>query len=301
MIIEGDNGKPVRVHRNLAGLVCGHCKGPVSECGGRSYTCTYHCERCGETWEETWCCACDSECPRCHADISPSLTIGPASAPVMEGERTLDKFTNEELDSIASAMEAKAESVRDGFYGEEPDDAAWANDLEEGAKKVRARDWSMISQSEWEELESCGDEELAALLKDIVRGQGVTPPLPVPLASVPVPVRQLSDLTDKQLADMIREGCYAKGTQFSPTDSRWLLVLAVPYGEVDSVTTVRGAFESFRALMADDDWMERHIQVLDAEDGSVQELSYEVLPEDPADGGFDGNEGVEMEGFDDLD
>jgi hypothetical protein len=32
----------------------------------------YECDGCGAAWNDTWSCACDDECARCHSDISPS-------------------------------------------------------------------------------------------------------------------------------------------------------------------------------------------------------------------------------------
>jgi hypothetical protein len=31
----------------------------------------YHCDHCDVSWEDTWSCGVDDECPRCGKDISP--------------------------------------------------------------------------------------------------------------------------------------------------------------------------------------------------------------------------------------
>jgi hypothetical protein len=35
----------------------------------------YHCEVCDESWEDTWSCGCDDECPTCGDAISPHESI----------------------------------------------------------------------------------------------------------------------------------------------------------------------------------------------------------------------------------
>jgi hypothetical protein len=32
---------------------------------------SYHCEPCGESWDDEWSCACDDECPACGKAYSP--------------------------------------------------------------------------------------------------------------------------------------------------------------------------------------------------------------------------------------
>ena len=76
--------------------------------------------------------------------------------------------------------------------------------------------------------------------------------------------RPLSEFSDAELAAMIRNGCYAKGTSFGE-DTRFLLVLAVPYGPVDTVHSLREAIDGFFKLVQDDDYAERSIQVYDHE------------------------------------
>lgn len=53
----------------------------------------YDCDRCGASWEDDWCCACDDECPQCGADVSPSdsevndtftLEVGKTICPVCD-------------------------------------------------------------------------------------------------------------------------------------------------------------------------------------------------------------------------
>lgn len=95
-------------------------------------------------------------------------------------------------------------------------------------------------------------------------------------------IQSINDFTDKQLADMIRKGCYTKGTGFADPskDTRWLLVLAVPYGPSDEVTSLPQAYEAFTQLIAGDYaecWDETNIQVFDALDQSFGEYALEQL------------------------
>jgi len=62
--------------------------------------------------------------------------------------------------------------------------------------------------------------------------------------------RSIDDFTDAELAAMVRTGTYTRGETFGDGHNRFLLVLAVPYGDVDGVFTVA-------------DWQERNIQVYD--------------------------------------
>ena len=75
----------------------------------------------------------------------------------------------------------------------------------------------------------------------------------------------INDLTDKQLADMVRNSIYAKNARFGEheEDSRFLLVLAVAYGKDEGVDHIADALEAFAALLQDDDWTEREFQVYD--------------------------------------
>jgi hypothetical protein len=50
-------------------LTCQHCKGHILECGNRTFITRF--EHCDETWEQVWCCACNSECPVCGREIEP--------------------------------------------------------------------------------------------------------------------------------------------------------------------------------------------------------------------------------------
>ena len=64
---------------------------------------------------------------------------------------------------------------------------------------------------------------------------------------------------------MVRNSLYAKNARFAdgPTDARFLLVLAVPYGADDQVDTLTDAIDSFARLLQNDDWQEREIQIYD--------------------------------------
>ena len=35
---------------------------------------TYECDDCDTAWEDRWSCACDDDCPKCGADISPTCS-----------------------------------------------------------------------------------------------------------------------------------------------------------------------------------------------------------------------------------
>jgi hypothetical protein len=94
----------------------------------------------------------------------------------------------------------------------------------------------------------------------------------------------ISELPDNLLAGMIRDSCYARNTTFGtgPTDSKWLLVLAIPYGRDENVDSLPEAFEAFRDMLDTSDWFERQIQVLSIENGkpTVIETSHEQIVAD---------------------
>ena len=97
--------------------------------------------------------------------------------------------------------------------------------------------------------------------------------------------KSINDFTDAELAQMIRESVYAKNTRFGngKNDSRFLLVLAVPYGQDEDVTSLGEALESFRELLTADDWQERCFQVYDyaAPQHYYQVTAEEAEPEVP--------------------
>lgn len=95
---------------------------------------------------------------------------------------------------------------------------------------------------------------------------------------------KIAQLPDKVLADMVRNGAYTRGETIANDgqsgSSKYLLVLAVPYGPKDSVETLPEAFESFRELLSADDWDERNIMVLyvsEQNEPEVREVTYETL------------------------
>lgn len=95
---------------------------------------------------------------------------------------------------------------------------------------------------------------------------------------------KLNDVPDKVLADMVRNGCYAKDAEINGAKdgTQWLLVLAVPYGKRDSCDSLQEAFEGFRELLSAEDWDERNLQVLQmSKKGTpkVYEVAYENLGE----------------------
>lgn len=54
---------------------CPHCKGPITECGGRTFVKSYDCSNCGSNWEDTWCCACNDRCPTCDTETEPNEAL----------------------------------------------------------------------------------------------------------------------------------------------------------------------------------------------------------------------------------
>jgi hypothetical protein len=81
-------------------------------------------------------------------------------------------------------------------------------------------------------------------------------------------IKTIADFSDAELARMVRESIYAQGAVFGgPGEdgyrSRFLIVLAVPYGEDDGVETLPEAIDAFVKLLRDDDWQERSFQVYD--------------------------------------
>lgn len=77
--------------------------------------------------------------------------------------------------------------------------------------------------------------------------------------------RTIADFTDKELADMVRNSIYVRNAKFGegPMTSRFMLVLAVTYGDDEHVQDLDEALEGLHRLMADDDWKERDIQIYD--------------------------------------
>ncbi|MGO8792910.1 MAG: hypothetical protein ACLQVL_36745 [Terriglobia bacterium] len=90
---------------------------------------------------------------------------------------------------------------------------------------------------------------------------------------------KLSVIPDSVLAGMVRDGCYTKGESVGDGGQKFLLVFAVTYGADEGVETLNEAFEAFHDFHSDDDWMERNIQVLTVENGTVtvREIAAEVL------------------------
>jgi hypothetical protein len=89
-------------------------------------------------------------------------------------------------------------------------------------------------------------------------------------------------LSDATASEMVTRSIYLKGEPIDGKKNRWVVVLAVPYGELEGVTTIEEAVGAFRDLLADDDWKERTVQVFDAATGEIEdycpedrELTYE--------------------------
>lgn len=77
----------------------------------------------------------------------------------------------------------------------------------------------------------------------------------------------LTDFTDKELADMVRNCIYAKNARFEDSgatfSARFLLVLAIPYGKDEGVDSLPEAIAAFAEFLQDDDWKERSFQIYD--------------------------------------
>jgi hypothetical protein len=71
----------------------------------------------------------------------------------------------ERMNEIAEQLEAKAESVADGFYGADDDNESWAADLRHGAKHLRDNEIAEISIGQWEEIEAGSDIDGTELLE----------------------------------------------------------------------------------------------------------------------------------------
>ena len=75
--------------------------------------------------------------------------------------------------------------------------------------------------------------------------------------------KTIDEFSDKELAQMVRDSIYVKGTRFGAgkTDAQYFLVFAVPYGKDDGVRNLPEAIDAFARLIQDSDWEERTIQV----------------------------------------
>jgi hypothetical protein len=105
--------------------------------------------------------------------------------------------------------------------------------------------------------------------------------------------RIINQFTDAELAALVRDSIYLQHTTFGngPDESRFLLVLAVPYGNPDHMDNLRESLESFRELLAADDWEERTIQVYDHQAGQSFGVAAEDLCRGCGDGSIEGGEG----------
>lgn len=90
---------------------------------------------------------------------------------------------------------------------------------------------------------------------------------------------KLSEISDEVLAGMIRSGCYAKDAVLDGIDSKYLIVLAVPYGGRDGVEGLEDALEAFFDLVQDGDYDQRNLQVLERTETGIEvyEVSQESL------------------------
>lgn len=93
--------------------------------------------------------------------------------------------------------------------------------------------------------------------------------------------KTINEMSDAELARMVRESVYAKNTQFGdgPTDAQYLLVLAVPYGKDEDVESLSEAIDEFARLLQDDDWQARQFQVYNATSNTFYEQSRESCDE----------------------
>jgi hypothetical protein len=67
-----DTDHPPPPGRRTASLAPEAADASAAECDGkRELRNVYECEACDIGWEDTWCCACDDDCPECGTPISP--------------------------------------------------------------------------------------------------------------------------------------------------------------------------------------------------------------------------------------
>jgi hypothetical protein len=90
---------------------------------------------------------------------------------------------------------------------------------------------------------------------------------------------KISDIDSDVLANLVRDGAYTSGETIGlDSSNRFLLVLAVPYGEVDQVSTKKEALEAFHELLDCTDWFERNIKCLTIDESGrpvIEELRHE--------------------------
>lgn len=82
---------------------------------------------------------------------------------------------------------------------------------------------------------------------------------------------QIDQIPASVLAKMILDGCYAHNTDLTEDGhgrtAKYVLVLAVPYGQEDGADTLPDAMEAFHELVGAEDWKERNIMVLRLHNG----------------------------------
>jgi hypothetical protein len=83
----------------------------------------------------------------------------------------------------------------------------------------------------------------------------------------------MPELTNEIAAQLVRESIYLANENVGPgpKQARFVVVMAVPYGEADGCQSMREAVEAFQQLISDDDWEERTFQVFDAVTGKIEQ------------------------------
>jgi hypothetical protein len=93
----------------------------------------------------------------------------------------------------------------------------------------------------------------------------------------PATAKTIDQFTDAELAKMVRDSVYVQNANFGhgPTDCRFLLVFAVPYGP-EEVATLPVALDAFAELLQAPDWNERSIEVYDHATGEHHQVTRET-------------------------
>lgn len=83
-------------------------------------------------------------------------------------------MTHEDMTGIAEALEDKARSVREGFYGEQDrpgDDLRWEGDLLSAAGILRSGKLEQLDETHLEEIACCtGDDDANAIREALETG-----------------------------------------------------------------------------------------------------------------------------------
>lgn len=93
--------------------------------------------------------------------------------------------------------------------------------------------------------------------------------------------KTIMEFSDKELADLVRGSIYLNRAHFGK-GSRFLLMLAIPYGTRDKVETLEDAMDAFNRFYRAD-WRARSFQVYDHAliGDRISSLSYEEVAAEP--------------------